>query len=72
MLYLKLLYFILIFTLNGRNIIIPSFNLDLIVEEYYLLHQRELEDKSAGKGALVAHGSYGEGFLDEVMQQVET
>ena len=51
MLYLKLLHFIFIFTLDVRNII-PSFNLDSVVEEYHLLHQRELEEKSAEKGAL--------------------
>jgi len=53
---------------DGRNIV-PSFLLESVQEEFRRLHNRELEENPVEKIALVAHGSDGEVFLDEMVPE---
>ena len=60
-----LLYFM--FTPDGKNIV-PSVLHESVQQEYFRIHQRELQENPVEKVALVAHGSDGEVFLDEVTE----
>ena len=65
---IALLYYM--FTENGRNRV-PSVILQSVQQEFHRLHQRDLQDNPVEKIALVAHGSDGEVFLDEMTQEAE-
>ena len=61
-----LLYFM--FTPDGKNVV-PSFLLQSVQQEFYWFRDRELQENSIEKIALVAHGSDGEVFWDEIVAE---
>ena len=64
-----LLYFI--FTPDGKNTV-PLFIVESVTDEYRRLYHKELTENPVEKIALVAHGSDGDVFLDEVVAEVGT
>ena len=62
---ISLLYYM--YTPDGRNMV-PSVILESVQQEYRRLHHKELQENPVEKVGLVAHGSDGEVFLDEVIQ----
>ncbi len=64
-----LLYYM--YTPEGKTIV-PSFLFDSVSENYTRLHNKELSLNPVERIALMAHGSDGEVFLDEVMNVPES
>ena len=64
-------FIVFIFKSDGKNTV-PLFIVESVTDEYCRLYHKELTENPVEKIALVAHGSDGEVFLDEVVAEVGT